>query len=367
MKQNVMHLFSAWLVGGAEKLLINFLKSAQDNQADVNFVVVVLSNMIDENLKEELLSIGYEVYFLNKKKGAKNTKYLGQILEIVKKNQIGIIHSHDYGSKMWSILCKMIYPTVKLVHTIHRTNVINELNYASLLLCRLFVNVHIAISEVILAECLNRKIKRVVKIHNGIDIQKFLKNPLPDFNPNQLRIINISRLRHHDKGQDVLIKALKVCKEKGIKFTCNMVGGAYSYDAQSPLYLKKLVDELDLNDEAHFLGHRNDIPELLGQHDLFILPSRVEGFGLVILEAMAAGVPVIASNIDGPKELIEPGQNGLLFENENFEDLAEKIIYCREHITEMADISRRAREYVKQFDISMMAKQYFALYRGLLQ
>jgi len=88
--------------------------------------------------------------------------------------------------------------------------------------------------------------------------------------------------------------------------------------------------------------------------------------GLVVLEAMAAGVLVIASNIDGPAELINHENNGLLFESGNHLDLAEKIIELCKNREKMNQFAQNASEYVKSFDISVMCEKYCELYKSLV-
>ncbi len=357
-KINILHLISSLQVGGAEKLLIDLLKNTESK--DINFTVVVMNDKIDENLKKELLNTGYKIYFLNRKESHKHPKYFFQLNDIIKKHKINIVHSHNYGGKHWAILCKILKPNLKIVHTIHDSLIIKNSTKINIFLHKYFIDKSIAISKTVCNECISEKIFKVIQIYNGVKVKKFNAKKIP--NKNIFNIINIARIIHQKKGQDILIKALKECKNKGMNFRCNFVGGVYDYDQGSFEYLKKLVNEFDLQKNINFLGNREDIPELLAESDLFILPSRYEGLGLVLLEAMAAGVPIIASNIDGPAELIEHEKNGLLFESENHLDLADKIFdfYNNEKKREL--LAENAYKFVQDFDISVMSKKYCKLY-----
>ena len=142
-----------------------------------------------------------------------------------------------------------------------------------------------------------------------------------------------------------------------MKYTCNLVGAIMEFDKNSIAYLKNLVDDLNLSEEINFLGNRDDIPELLSHSDLFVLPSRFEGMPVALLEAMAAGLPVIASNISGSAELIEHGKNGLLFESENHIDLAEKILFLYNNREEMKRLAQNGYERAQGFDISVMCEK----------
>lgn len=127
-----------------------------------------------------------------------------------------------------------------------------------------------------------------------------------------------------------------------------------------------MVNNAGLESDIEFLVNRTDVPEVLKQADLFVLASRYEGLGLVVLEAMAASVPVIASNIDGPAELIQDGQNGLLFKTNDAESLFEKIRYLYDHPVIADRLADEALRSVKGFDIHLMKERYYQLYQRLL-
>ncbi len=361
-KINILQLISSLEVGGAEKLLIDLLYAS--NPDEINFTIVVMNDKVNESLKKELLNTKCNIYFLNRPQGHKQPKYFFQLINIIKKNKIEIIHSHNDGSKIWSILLKLFMPRIKTVYTVHDTNIINKMAKKEYFLHKHFIDMNIAISKAVMAECRKYNINNVTHIYNGIYIKNFYteankKNSI-------FKIINIARITYNKKGQDILIKALKICKDKNINFKCDFVGGVYSYDKESYTYLKTLVKDLNLEKEINFLGTQDDIPKLLSQSDLFVLPSRYEGLGLVVLEAIASKVPVIASNIDGPAELIKHEENGLLFESGNYQDLADKILYLYDNKEKMECLTQRAYQLVKEFDISFMYKKYFELYESLI-
>jgi len=362
---NVLHFKSAFPQGGAEKLLLYFLKASKED-----VTVAIMNDEVDEYLKQELLITCSKVYFLNRKLGHKHPKYLFPLMKIIKENKIDIIHSHDPGSMMWSILCKIIKPKLKLVLTIHSSVFVKNWNKITLFCNRNFINSNIAISETILNDCIQNNLK-TVKIFNGIDTKKWEQHI---GGAGTFSIITVGRITYEGsisyqiKGHDILLKALKECKKKSMKFSCNIVGGDVDHINNSSLkYLEKLNEDLDLSDEIKFLGNREDIPELLAQSDLFILPSRFEGLPVALLEAMAARLPVIASNISGSAEILEHERNGLLFESENYLDLADKIFYLYNHREEMKRLEQNAYEYVHGFDISMMCEKYWELYKRLIQ
>lgn len=364
-KINVLQLVSALKIGGLEKLLVDFIKSNEMNSNDVNFTIVVINDQVDDVLKKELLEAKYNVYFLNRKESHRHPKYLFQLINIIKKHKIDVIHSHNSGSKMWSILCKVFNPRLKLVYTIHDSVIIGGLTKINMFLHKKFIDKNIAISNVIYEDCLKNNIEKTVKIYNGVNLGKFKRIEGEKHTSEVFSIINIARITYQKKGQDVLIKALKICKNNGMDFVCNLVGGVYDYDKESLEYLVDLLKELNLENEIKFLGNRDDIVELLAQSDLFVLPSRYEGLPISLLEAMASKLPVIASDISGSNDLIKSGETGLLFESDNYTDLAEKILYLYNNKKEMEVLAQKAYEYVQEFDISVMNKKYSGIYKEL--
>lgn len=368
-KINILQLVSSLQVGGLEKLLVEFIKSSeinsQDVTQDVNFTVVIMNDGTNEALKKELLATKYNIYFLNRKEGHKHPKYLFQLLDIIKKNNIDIIHTHNSGGKFWSILCKFFTPKIKLVYTVHNSISLKNLSKIKLFLHKRFIDMNIAISNVICEDYLNSGFLKTTKIYNGVDTKKFIVNEKKLQDSTKLNITNIARITYQIKGQDILIKALKECKNKGMNFVCNFVGGVYEYDIESLEYLKNLINELELTNEIHFLGNRNNVPELLSQSDLFVLPSRHEGFPISLLEAMAAKVPIIASNISGSNDLIKTEENGLLFKSEDHYALADKILYLYHNKNKMIDLAENAYTFVQGFDISVMCQRYCELYKNI--
>jgi glycosyltransferase involved in cell wall biosynthesis len=124
-----------------------------------------------------------------------------------------------------------------------------------------------------------------------------------------------------EKGQRVLLQALKIVLQKNENVRLWLIGDGVDREK-----LKAMADELGISEKVKFWGMRGDIPELLAQMDLSVQASLFEGLGIAIQEAMAIGVPVIASNIGGIPELIEQGKTGVMFPVGDVRALAEEII-----------------------------------------
>ncbi len=366
----VLQLMSSMQVGGAEKLLVNLLESAQMDPisaAEIEYTVVVMNERINPELQRAIKEAGCTVYFLNRPEGHKHPRYLYQLLDIVRRHRIQVVHAHNYGSKLWAGLCKLLNPGLKLLVTMHGTTSVQALTPWQIWLHQRVIDHHIVISKAVESSCHQRGIYNTHHIYNGIPLKRFQQKPVPVFSSQTpLKILNIGRLSTDEKGHDILLKALKICKEEGLDFQCRIIGGVYEYNQVDYETLLALREQYNLSEAVEFLINRTDVPDLLSQGNLFILPSRHEGLGLVILEAMATGLPVIASKVDGPKELIQDGFTGLLFPSECPEILADKILFAHQNPRLMNQIQENASRFVRQFDISAMKEQYHVLYQNLV-
>jgi glycosyltransferase involved in cell wall biosynthesis len=200
-------------------------------------------------------------------------------------------------------------------------------------------------------------------IYNGVKISS-IDQKEPVFNPNSFRIISVGRLDHLVKGQDLLIEAAHILiNGKGLNNLKFFIVG----EGTSRTYFEELILSFNLKGNVFLMGNitREWIFQNLHRYDLFIQPSRLEGFGLTVVESLAAKVPVIASEIDGPAEILENGKYGIMFQNDNAEDLAGRIEYAIS-LYESGEIIRMIEaahnHCLNNFNITRTAQQYCQSY-----
>ncbi|HPG29611.1 MAG TPA: glycosyltransferase family 4 protein [bacterium] len=176
-------------------------------------------------------------------------------------------------------------------------------------------------------EVLNKygfKFKNYEIIPAGVDISEFNESLEKSgfINNNKFNLLFAGRLAR-GKGIDVLLKSMKILDSEKIQIHLNIAGPDFG-DFQR---LKKMSEELGLIDNITFCGKldRIELVKLFKSSNAFILPSRYEAFGIVLIEAMAAGIPVIGSNISAIPFVIDNEKTGLLFEPDNSQELADKI------------------------------------------
>jgi len=129
--------------------------------------------------------------------------------------------------------------------------------------------------------------------------------------------------------------------------------------------LETLADELTIAQAVHFLGFVHDVPELLADSDVFVLPSRWEGMPNVLLEAAASGTPIVATDVEGVREIIEDGRSGLIVSPGDVAGLGEAMLRVLDDSALAADLAERARQRVAEdYDIDALVNRYLELYQG---
>ena len=202
-------------------------------------------------------------------------------------------------------------------------------------------------------------------IPNGIDLDRFADAPPADLttlglDPNRKTIVSVGRL-DPVKALDILLHAFALLPDH-LDSQLLIVG-----DGPESPRLRQLTAELNLQPRVFFAGPRRDIPGILKAADLFVMPSLFEGFGLAALEAMAAGLPVVAADTAGLTDLIDPNRTGLLVPPSNSHQLAQAITTLLADPPLAARLAAAARSDARDhFSLHRTIADYCHLYRQLL-
>lgn len=164
------------------------------------------------------------------------------------------------------------------------------------------------------------------------------------------------------KGLDSLVYAAKIVKQHR-----EDVGFVVLGDGPEGVRLRKMVKELGVEKNFHFLGRKNhgEMPRYLASADVFVLPTLYEPAPHVVLEALACGGVVVATNTGGLREVIRNGKNGILIEKRNYSQLANAIIKILDDKTYAQRISTLARKTAKRYDWGNIADMFVSLYRSI--
>ena len=326
-------------------------------------------------LKELILNLDKELFdiYVITKYGDNGT----EIERVLKENNIKIIYSNSKRRFSLEFLFKC-YRELKrirpdITHT-HLGIIIYFLPYIYLNKCKSFHTVHnipkkegkkiykffyrkkvkpIGISETIaqmIREFYNIKY-RIPVIYNPVNLSKF-KEIVPAKYDNMITLIIVARL-YPQKNHKLLLEAFSQVIKENVQL--KIVG-----DGPMKNELIEYASNLGISKKVEFLGQRDDIPYLLKSSDIFVLSSLWEGLPLSVLEAMAAGLPIISTDVGGVRDIVK--DNGILVENGNAEKLCEVIIKLIDDSTLRGEMGKKSLEYAKLYDSSVMAKKHTELY-----
>jgi len=209
---------------------------------------------------------------------------------------------------------------------------------------------------------------KLITVHSGVDIERFKDSQVSDAKKESLglnakgRIIGTVGWLLPIKGPMYLLKAMNRVWEKFADTQLVYIGkGEMEQD------LRLAAMEMGASDRVKFLGWRDDIQEIIPIFDLFVLPSMNEGMGRVIVEAMAAGKPVVASNVGGIPDLVKHNETGLLVPPADDEALSGALIELLNNPDRAKRMGESGKEYCNQFSLQSMVDKIDGLYQDLLR
>jgi L-malate glycosyltransferase len=201
--------------------------------------------------------------------------------------------------------------------------------------------------------------RKIAIIPNGLDANRFVAS---GNRSRRRKIVVVANLRR-EKGHDVLIDAAPAILERVGDAAFEFVGEGPERDA-----LVSRARARGVLDRITFAGHTEDVPERLARADVFVLPSRTEAFPNAVLEAMASGLPIVATGVGGICELIEHERNGLLVAPGDPETLAAQICRLIDDEALASRLSRSARTHVHaRYSFDRMVAQFEELYLNALR
>ncbi|SMF92151.1 Glycosyltransferase involved in cell wall bisynthesis [Paenibacillus uliginis N3/975] len=295
--------------------------------------------------------------------------------KIVNEYGIDLIHSHKMELMGGNIVGKLLgIPTLQTVHELPRKPLfaykcIGYLNH-------LFNDKVIVLCDrsTVMFKWGKRYSDKLIKIYNGIEInqssvQKKITNSLKQelgIADDDKIVITVARLSPM-KGIEYLLKAAHITKQTNPDLKYIIIGDvAFESEMSYKEQLKSLANELALNN-VYFLGLRRDVPDLLPQADLFVLPSVYDIFPTVILEAMVASLPIVATDVGGVPEMVTP-DTGYLVPPMNEEALAQAIIrmFSNEEMTRFGlnSKTRVLQKFTREQYLNSTLKVYNTLLSG---
>jgi len=354
----VLQIITSLETGGAEKLILESVPLYQKKGLEMD--VLLLSDR-PSAFREDLESLSQGRIFGLTKKSIYNPFLIFKIIPYLRKYDL--IHAHLFPVVYWVVFAKLIsFNKTPIVYTEHSTSNGRRKYPLFKILDRFVYGFFSKIACISEGVCNELKAhlgssKKTCVINNGLSLNKFKvssgekKDKFSFFSPDDKVLIQVSSFRQQ-KDQETLISAIQYLPEN-IKLL--LVG-----DGDLRNEREKQVTLLQLENRVLFLGKRYDIPSLLRYSDIVIQSSKIEGFGLAIVEGMATGRPVIASDIEGLREIV--GGYGLLFKQGDAKGLAEQILVLINDQGRYDEVSARCLYRSNDFSIDRMVDEYIKVY-----
>lgn len=351
----VLHLVSSLDVGGQERVILDLARHASPGEIEPRVATI----MAGQAMMPEFRKAGIPVACLCDGPVSFGTRVL-RLRELVQHDAIDVVHCHNPAPAILGALLRATGRRVRLVLTRHGRNEM-EGHWHRLLLAwatsRMDAVVAVSADSADVARTtMTIDSAKLTVINNGIDTS--LYGPSDTWRTGTFRAITVARLDPL-KGLHYMLNALPRIVGIHPQFTWTIVG-----DGPERARLEREADLLGVGKHVRFLGTRGDVPTLLREAHLFVLPSLSEGVSISILEAMASGLPVIATNVGGTPELITDGVTGTLVPAGDVESLvtATAAVVARPALA--AALAIRGRQHVvSQFDVREMVSRYESLYR----
>jgi glycosyltransferase involved in cell wall biosynthesis len=365
----ILHILPNFGHGGAEKLVADMLL-AHDKE---KFEVAVCSlfsesgTWIENKLRDNMIKI----FYLNKHLGP-DFRMLPELFKIFRTFRPTVVHTHRYVLR-YTLLPALIYRIPVKIHTVHNVAE-KEVDSIGRLIHRIAFKLF-NVQPIGISQQISKTVKKLYRIktapyiYNGIPTEAYNSNGTvhPAFigsiglSAKQFISLHVGRFSPQ-KNHRLLIEAFSDVLKEIPDAVLLLVG-----DGELRPEIVKLTHRLGLEKSVQFLGARKDVPELLAACDLLVLSSDWEGVPLAVLEAMAAGKPVVSTAVGGVPELVVQGETGLLVPPGNTRALTDAITWVYKNPSGASEMGEKGREIAKaKFDVKTMTSQYENLYLNLI-
>ena len=368
-RTRVLQLGSPTALYGAERWILALIKHLDPEKVESVIAVIKDAPELEAPLCLEAQKLGFRSHFIEAH-GRMNLSAVRQLRDFIRENDIDILHTHGYKTDLVGLLATC-GTGCKIVSTPHGWSKQADLKltcYELLDRCAFpFFDAVVPLSDDLMAGLrtipgLNGNLRLIM---NGVDTSeiesgKEVANELIKFRNEGKFIMGYVGQLIPRKGLDVLLDAVS---RLGFDNWYLAILG----EGESRASLERQAKDLGINHKVCFYGFREERLTFLRGFDLFVLPSRLEGIPRCLMEALAAGIPVIASDIPGCQDLVAHGQTGLLFPVDDREALTNLIDGIVADAGAGSRLARAGRELIdSRFSAKRMAKEYASLYGSLV-
>ena len=351
---HITHVILQLRTGGMEKVLAEFARHADRQRFHLRFVCIGEHGPV----ADEIAACGWDVKCLGYAPGLKLDLVTALGREFIR-GRADVVHTHNSVPLIFGGPAARLARGIPLLQTRHGQAVGRTCRHRTAVrLAALLAQRVVCVSEdarrVAAAEGIAER--RLAVIRNGIDTTRFAYRGPANGGP----VVAIGRLVPL-KGIDLLLRAVAEIVRQRPDFRLEIAG-----DGPARPGLEQITRELGLNQHVRFLGEVRDIPALLARASLLVLPSLSEGISLTLLEAMACGLPIVATRVGGTPEVVTDGVTGRLVEPSDPSDLARGILTMWPASEDARAMGTAAREQaVRYFDVRRMVSEYESMYLQL--
>ena len=371
----IAHILYRFAVGGLENGVVNLINRIPETQ--YRHVIISLTDATE--FKQRITRKDVDIYCLHKKPGHDVGLYF-RLWKLLKQLKPDITHTRNLAA-LEMVVIAMLAGVKRRIHSEHGwgMNDLHGANRKHQLLRRYMSKLthsYIGLSKHIinyLHDGVGIPSSKLTQIYNGVDADRFIAsennnvpNPLPDgFAEDTIVIGTVGRMEAV-KAQTTLADAFillnQACPEVNHKLRLVMIGDGDLRDQA----LEKLQKE-GLEKQCWLPGSRDDVPTIMNKMDVFVLPSRNEGISNTILEAMATGLPVVATRVGGNPELVVEQETGFLIPSDNPQEMMMALKKYVENQPLRHQHGHAARQQIaKYFRIEHMVSNYLSVYNSLM-
>jgi glycosyltransferase involved in cell wall biosynthesis len=311
-------------LGGGERMVLKLSSLLPQ----YGYRVSILSFSIDpQSIALELAQCPVYQLPLNNTYNLNALRAAFDLRRFLKKQKVQLVQTFFESSDLWAGLVTRTMSNAKLIWSRRDMGILRTgKHHMAYRLMAGLPDAVFAVSEEVRRHCIETdriNPALVQTIYNGLNLADWHATDRPAKSPGQFTITTAGNIRHV-KGHDVFIKAAAIIAQRFPGTSFSIAGKIL--DAAFFAQLETLVRDLNLTGRFHFAGSLSDLSGHLAKTDIFVLPSRSEGFSNAIVEAMAASLPVVATNVGGNAEAVQDGINGFIVPSEDHEAMAAAII-----------------------------------------
>lgn len=365
--KSILHIQKVKYIAGSENHLLTLLPHLREYGYEPTMLVLADTADLPEAFCERLEKFGVSTKVM-RMRGDIDPALLWQLTRYIRRERFDLVHTHLFHADLYGSLAARMAGAPTVISTKHNDNAFRHLfpvqalnRWNATLFNRIICISHHMHRFSLAVEKLPANKMEI--IHYGININQFQGNGVASSSlPVEHRpLLGIVGRLTHQKGHTTLLYAMQQVVVQYPTVHLVIVG-----DGELQGELEILTKELNLHRHVTFIGYQSDAKNLMKEFDIFVHPSRWEGFGLVFLEAMAAGRPIVATRVSAIPEIVLDRETGLLVPPDDAESLAQTICLLLDNPGWAKQLGENGRRRLEQFfTVERMVEQTVAVYDSI--